>query len=393
VVCRKRFTRSDLLNRHRRIHGNQAEPSKPQGTEYESSASTSQHEDYSKPAHQDDRQSTSQEGSGPSGGSSHNPYQSSVQHRSLYVNQNQDVYQQILPQDIHHGSGPPHQNRPQSQGLTSLMEAALAPQDAFQFQPVENNNPMMWDGFMLFNDNSNAFIGSYDADISWTLNAFQPDSSPDIFMDEDMIDAFASAAYQPHLSQPNQHIPPYEHHAIDAADAEDEDTNDWPDKISTPDTPRVRAPRIVPLQLLPVSWQPVIDEARLSGLSASTIRPYQQINNQLRLSLLNILDGPVYYHSAMTRPEIGDALFPPRAVLDYFLRLYIRYIHPRFPVLHLPTFDIHGVPPLLLIAMMFLGSSHSSVDKGRFGRVFYQHLKIAALRLHETDPHHVSPPL
>jgi hypothetical protein len=267
------------------------------------------------------------------------------------------------------------------------MEAALAPQESFAFTPVENLNPSMWDGFMLFDNTSNSYMGSFDADISWTLNQFQPESSPDYAMEHAMM---GTEYIDPYQQVPQYHAP--EVNQIEAADAVDEDTNDWPDRTSRPGTPTQRGPRIVPVQLLPMSWQSVIDEARASGLSANTIRPYQQVSDQLRASLLNALNGSSDPRNEVMRTGIGDGMFPPSEVLDFFLRLYIKYLQPRFPVLHLPTFDLYTAPPLLLIAMIFMGSSHSLVDQGRLSRVYHPHLRVASLRMHETDVTYVCSP-
>jgi len=264
------------------------------------------------------------------------------------------------------------------------VEAALAPQQAFI--PVDNINPSLWDGFMLVGENTNSYMGSYDGDISWTLNSFQSESSPSYRLDTDMntFDDFPLNPYPYPSLQYNQHTNP-----IDTEDAEDEDANDWPDKVRRPTTPPKRAPRIVPRHLIPVFWQPVLEEARASGLSAATTRPMQQINDGLRQLLLGTLNGSNYGRTEISRPEISDAIFPPAEALDFFLRLYIQYIQPRFPVLHLPTFDMYNCPPLLLIAMMCLGSSHSGSDRGRFSRLFHDHLRIAVIRMQEVDPEYV----
>jgi len=253
------------------------------------------------------------------------------------------------------------------------MEAALAPHETFYFTPVENINPSLWDGFMLFGDNVNTYMGSYDADISWTLNKIQPDSSLDYSPDYDMLGTEFVDTFQRPI--PAYHPP--EESRIGGADAEDEDINDWPDKTARPGTPR-RAPRIVPLQFLPNSWQLVIDEARISGLSAATIRPNQHVCDRLRQSLISAMNVP-------PKSEISDAMFPPTEALDYFLRLYIKYLQPRFPILHLATFNLYRAPPLLLIVMMFLGSSHSAADQGRFCHIFHPHCRLACLRMHEAD--------
>lgn len=435
VVCRKRFTRSDLLNRHRRIHTNpQSEGSTKQHVTKTEQTSVSPTHAEPPPFDQElhiTARSLPQEVNGTlvhdhNNGISHqnvisqngvshqdgvsnshsdptvpvavisNVHQNGVisnghttdvyheQHQNLFIEHPTAGYQDYVS---HHGlSQTPAMLPPppdQSHGLTSLMEAALAPQESFNFTftPAENIDPGLWGGFMLFGDNNpNAYMGTYNADISWSLNSFGTDNSPMYDMVKDMGD-FPGDPY---------HYVPYqkiEVHPIDAADAEDEDTNDWPDKAGKSDgqvIPR-RAPRIVPLHLIPVSWQPILDEARGTGFTSATIRPYQNFNEPLRASLLVALDGTQFGRTELSRPEIADAIFPPTDVLDFFLRSYIRYVHPRFPILHLPTFDIYNTPPLLLLAMMFLGSGHSRMDRGRFCRLFYDHLRIACFRLQEMD--------
>lgn len=276
-----------------------------------------------------------------------------------------------------------------TQGLTSLMEAALAPQDNFAFTPVENINPSLWDGFMRFGENANMYMGSYDADMSWTLDYLPSEHSPNYLLDQDMLNAFDDFGDNPYQYQSMQYEQPPPVNDTEDAEGEDEDTTDWPDKIEKPAAPARYAPRVIPIQLRQISWQSVVDEARGSGLSVVTIRPMHSITHQLRDLLLNTLNGD-NIRNEFSRPEISDALFPPAEALDYFLRLYVRHIQPRYPVLHLPTFDIYSSPPLMLIAMMFLGSSHSSVDRGRFSRLFHEHLRIACMRKQELEKKWVS---
>lgn len=397
VVCRKRFTRSDLLNRHRRIHNPQPETGSPHGNTAKNSSTTPPQpdfEDLSKQSIQNAAKLTSQEPAGrPTAHTSNDVYTQLHPEPGTFINQGHAAhasYQGLLPPDD--VQNPPSlmvpSNAAQPQGLTSLMEAALTPQDGYAFTPAENFNPSLWGGFMLFSDNSNAYMGSYDADISWALGSSNSGSSPDGHPERDSmhaVDDFTEDQYQyqavPYRQDDVSHL--------DAADNEDEDTNDWPDKVAHSSHTQSRASRIVPLHLIPVSWQSVLDEARTSGLSATTIRPYQHIDQTLHASLLSTLNGSSY-RNELSRPEISNAIFPPAEALDFFIRLYIRYIHPRFPILHLPTFDIYNSSPLLLIAMMFLGSSHSRADRGRFSRVFYDHLRIACLHMHEVDPKFVS---
>lgn len=366
MICRKRFTRSDLLNRHRRIHGVQAESTKSQASksEFPVSPSVSDTQDQSSASHD-----------GSSNYSNESPRSSTYQ-----THVQQPVYQTLPKPESMLQNSIPH-----AQGLTSLMEAALAP-EMYIFPPVENINPSPWDGFMRFGDTPTSYMGVYDADMSWTLDYLPPDSS-DYLLDHDMINSweqFNDYSYQP----VNYEEPPPPQQDIEDAEGEDEDTSDWPDKVERPHTARRIHERIVPVRA-PTSWQAVIVEARLSGLSPSSIRPVERFSDPLRNTLLMTLNG-ANFRNQVSRPEISEYMFPPSEALDFFLRLYIRYIHPRFPVLHLPNFDIYNCSPLLLVVMMSLGSSHANSDRGRFSRMFHEHLRLAILRIQEVDKNYVS---
>ncbi|CAL3973322.1 unnamed protein product [Diplocarpon coronariae] len=378
VVCKKRFTRSDLLNRHRRIHGPQPDSSHVTKPEFASS-SPDQRLDSS-PAFQDSSWSASFASLSPAAMDQQTPSPS----------QGIGVHQQgtgILP----HREGCKHPLQPgpasipvleqaKAQGLTSLMQAALAPHANFSFTPAENVNPSSWDGFMQFGENTSMYMGSYDADMSWTLDYLPSESSPTYLLDQDMLNVFDDYADQ-YRYQPEQQFEP-QPPATEAEDAEgeDEDSSEWPDQVEKAAEPD-HCPRTFPIQERQISWQSVIVEARASGLASNTIRPMQNVTDQLRNTLLDILKES-NLQNEVSRPE---TMFPPTEALDYFLRLYVRYIQPRFPVLHLPTFDIYSSPPLLLVAMMFLGSSHSKIDRGRFSRLFHEHLRIACIRKQEIE--------
>jgi hypothetical protein len=335
--------------------------------------------------HRDDPRSTSQDGM--QNQSPNDPFQSQThQPHILYQGQipSQTGYQH-LHQNVPGSSSSTFQPQGRSQGLTSLMEAALAPQETLAFTPVENVNPSLWDGFMRMGETTSSYMGTYDADMSWTLDYLPSDGSPNYLLDQDMVDfdGFGDNPYQYQALQYNTQIP----NDVEDAEGEYDDSGDWPDKVSRPTTPEQHVSRVVP-RLQPISWQLVQDEARSSGLSITTIRPLQGVNHALRELLLASLNGSGFRND-MSRPDISDALFPPPEVLDFFLRLYVRYIQPRFPVLHLPTFDIYTYSPLLLVSMMFLGSSHSRTDRGRFSRLFHDHLRIAIIRIQEVDKKYV----
>lgn len=196
-----------------------------------------------------------------------------------------------------------------------------------------------------------------------------------------------------HFTQVPPHSPSQSEDPIDVADDEDEDTNDWPDKLHQPSNAPRRAPRIVPLSLIPIPWQPLLDEARDMRLT-NTLPNQQRVDESLRQSLLESLNGDDLCDDGEAVddgiPKISDAMFPPSEVLELFLVLYFRHIQPRFPVLHLPTFNIHICPSMLLVAMITLGSSHSTNDRGRSARLFHGPLRISCMKRYCLEPNYVN---
>lgn len=325
-----------------------------------------------------------------------NQSQGQSQSQSHQLQQQQaDSYHNMamLPNDmLSMASLPVHQTQPgpaHTQRLTSLMEVALGPQDASTFQPVQGleTGPSTWDGFMLLGDtpNVNAMMGSYDAGISWTLNSFLSESSPNGLMDTEMInapDAWQDGMYGPQ-TQPQLGRP-----ANAAVDNNMEEAQ-WPGKSAG--QPVFTNPRMLPLPQ-PLSWQPVIEEAREARPGMASIWPIQPVNEAVRASILAALNGSNGSISCSTsRPEITDASLPSAEALDFFLRLYIQHLQPRFPVLHLPTFDTYTTAPLLLTSMMIVGSSHSQADSAQFARLIFPHVRVALMHMQELDTNYVSP--
>ncbi|RAL62921.1 hypothetical protein DID88_004762 [Monilinia fructigena] len=261
AICRKRFTRSDLLSRHRRIHNQNNGPDKRGG----SSKSHSIQHSASPP-------------------SQPQPISNLVHHEEKSMSINRD-YQNGLPLDMQYRGNPneilpPIQealysdSRPSSapsQGLSSLVEAALAPPPIDTgLQVPENFNPNTWDGFMLYNDSPSIYMGSYDADISWTLDCFSQDSWSNMDLD------FGFGG--PDFVQPDHHG---QSNDLDA----EGDEEDWPDKVSRLESPPRWGPKTIP-RLGPESWHTVTHEARASCF---TFGPRQRVNDILRSTLLGML--------------------------------------------------------------------------------------------------------
>ncbi|KAI9647620.1 hypothetical protein NHQ30_004005 [Ciborinia camelliae] len=362
-ICRKRFTRSDLLSRHRRIHKQSHGPDKrgdsstSHVTPPSASPSPSEPQPISNLVHHDEKSISINHG-----------FATALPPSMQYSGGPNDILPPIQ-EALYSESRPPPTS---SHGLSRLVEAALAPSLLDNGLDIPQNfNPNIWDGFMLYNDTPNIYMGSYDADISWTLDCFSQDSWSN--MDLDYGFSAPDFAKSGTLAQSND---------VDA----EWDEEDWPDKVSRLESPPQWGPKAIP-RFGPESWHPVSQEARVSRF---TVGPRQQVNDILRSTLLGMLQIDLPAQSGDTVfVEINSSTFPPSEVLDYFLRLYFQHVHPRFPVTHIPTFDIFASSPLLVLSMMFLGSCYSTADRGRFLRIFHNRARVASMRLHEIEEKHL----
>ncbi|QSZ31234.1 hypothetical protein DSL72_000797 [Monilinia vaccinii-corymbosi] len=282
-VCKKRFTRSDLLSRHRRIHKQNNGPDKRGSSSRThitqcSASPSSQPQPISNLVHGEEKSTPI-----------NHVYGSALPPSMPYRTSPSDILppiQEALYSDSRSSSAP-------SQGLSSLVEAALAPPPLDDGLNVpENFNPNTWDGFMLYNDSPNVYMGSYDADISWTLDCFSQDSWSNMELD------FGFSA--PGVVQPD---PSGQSNDLYA----EGDEEDWPDKVSRLESPPRWDPKAFP-RLCPGSWHSAALEARASSF---TIGPRQQVNDILRSTLLGILQADL-------PAESGDTL----RVLDNIFTLF-----------------------------------------------------------------------
>jgi hypothetical protein len=356
------------LNRHRRIHiQNDAlkEKPRPHVTPQSVSPSPSEHQSIANLVHRDTHSAS------PLGNIRPDVYESSLPPGMSPHRENLPSIQDIV------FSG--HSPTSQSHGLSSLVEAALAvppTENDFPIPALETLNPTIWDGFMLYNDNPNIYMGSYDADISWTMECLSQDSWSYMDLDLGTADTQFCKPAMPVDIDRSQNNP----------DVDDENVgaDHWPDKISGSESPPRWIPKPVP-RLNPEFWQGVLQEARFSGIS---IGPRHRITDELRTAIMDMLQ--IDLPSDPVTLQVSSFTFPPSEVLDYFLHLYFQHIHPRFPIVHIPTFNVFTTSPLLLVSMMLLGSSHSKADRGRFLRLFHNRARVSGMRLHEIENKHVS---
>lgn len=237
-------------------------------------------------------------------------------------------------------------------------------------------------------------MGSYDADIAWTFDFAQTDmpydfASPRHWGTPSVGDA--SDTGFPLQQQTFHTITKVPHQPVcdsteDKTEVDEGVSKDWPDNLSGSKSPSRQLKR---RPLDSQVWQSIEREAQrnsdqfaayprsFSGTIDYTIRASQIV----ALSLLPVNETP--------NSEISDAVYPLPAVLEYYLRLYFHHVHDRFPVIHIPTFDISRTAPLLLMTMILAGSNYAKADRGRFSSLFWSPLRVAVMKKIEIDMQYV----
>lgn len=174
-----------------------------------------------------------------------------------------------------------------------------------------------------------------------------------------------------------------------ACDYPDDTQNDWPDEDPVPGAPPSSEipPTDIPSQ---ESWvEP--DEVRLFQDRFKNVNwQFLRITPDVRARMLATLADSASIEHGHLPPD--ESKFPVPEVLEYFLSLFFELVHPRFPVLHKPTFSTATAPPYLLLAMMLLGSSHSRSNRGKFVAVYLHLATTVFMRLHALKPSFVRHP-
>ncbi|RKF65362.1 hypothetical protein OnM2_009017 [Erysiphe neolycopersici] len=368
-ICNKSFTRSDLLNRHRMIH---------------SASKKSVIKTPHKPCQERPPETLQLCLPAPS---------SDVRNTYQAIQSQQLLQQEVITKQL---CNYPDIINSISSGADSVVgndtnrlfkefnhevQKKFIAKEGTNFSPVDTGNKLTWDGSTPYLKEGYDSIGACNLDISWTLDVLSPKLSSEITRPDlsnvrvNDIDITKSIFYQ-QIKSTNP--------ASEDPLSDEDDTTDWPDKVCDKTSLHLNSFRNFLVQGHCLNWEHVLNEARITEYSAVVIPLSQSVTPALRNILISTLnEGSL--GTGSTFHVISDLTFPSVEVLNLFLCLYFQNIHPRFPVLHLPTFDIQKANPELLLAMMFLGSSHSQSDQGGFSHIFHQRLRLYVSRLLEID--------
>ncbi|QPG74885.1 hypothetical protein FOA43_002222 [Brettanomyces nanus] len=96
-----------------------------------------------------------------------------------------------------------------------------------------------------------------------------------------------------------------------------------------------------------------VDAANNNGGTYESSRQYEPLH-QDNESLHKLSDGKLAEFAQLI-PEVKEHSDFTRVKLEKALKMYWKFFHPRFPMLHRPSFDSLETPPLLLLSMIVLG--------------------------------------
>jgi len=263
-----------------------------------------------------------------------------------------------------------------------------------------NSQPPTWAGFMMYDNDPGFNMGTYDADIAWTFDFAQADA-----MDLSFSNALTPSVGDTSDTSYNegQPMPPAQYHlgqgygsralgpSLESiVEVDYEPPNDWLDRASRPASPK--APPVPRRYINATFWNSVADEALRQGSNmkpdAAVIWKQSGINHVIRQEQIAAMNISPATNGNNT--ELTETAFPPPMVLDYFIQLYFEHVHARFPVIHLPTFDVSKLSPLLLVVIALAGSGYSRANAGKFSTLFYDKARTSLLLHHEADAKYVS---
>ncbi|KAJ5107969.1 hypothetical protein N7456_004644 [Penicillium angulare] len=130
------------------------------------------------------------------------------------------------------------------------------------------------------------------------------------------------------------------------------------------------------------------DENNASVEGSSPLRVKIQVSDDSRTSMVDTVTATLL-DNFCSQKDNHLHLFPPSSIIDHFMNLFFLHVQPRFPVLHMPTFDPNKTPPTLLLAMAIAGSSYSESNQGKFASTYLERARMSMKLMQEKDRTHL----
>lgn len=118
------------------------------------------------------------------------------------------------------------------------------------------------------------------------------------------------------------------------------------------------------------------------------LNPIVSLSCETHISMMETVTAPLLEGFCSEKGKLPQS-FPPLPVISYFLQLFFVHVQPRFPVLHIPTFDPNTSSSNLLLAMAIMGSKYSESNQGRFALAYLARTRKSIKLMQESDQSYV----
>ncbi|KZL79656.1 c2h2 type zinc finger domain protein [Colletotrichum incanum] len=133
------------------------------------------------------------------------------------------------------------------------------------------------------------------------------------------------------------------------------------------DLSRVSSPPNVPSQDdgVAFAWNPLEKTFRQTQHISITERHPLFLRHNPRFDMAESTWVSIHDFLKPRIPNSDDFILPSLAVANVFLGLFFKEFYEQSPVLHLPTLDVDSIPPSLVLAMVVIGAVYSHVRQSR----------------------------
>lgn len=155
------------------------------------------------------------------------------------------------------------------------------------------------------------------------------------------------------------------------------------------DEPRGRQPRIKPRETSGLAAYVDPDECNNAFvINPARLTPNVSLSCESHMLMMETVTAPLLEGFCNDKGKCAQS-FPPLPVVSYFLQLFFVHAQPRFPVLHIPTFNPNNSSPDLLLAMAIVGSTYSESNQGKFALTYLAKTRTSIKLMQERDQSYV----
>ncbi|KAJ5371189.1 uncharacterized protein N7496_007281 [Penicillium cataractarum] len=125
-----------------------------------------------------------------------------------------------------------------------------------------------------------------------------------------------------------------------------------------------------------------INNAVVTNLERSNVSV--PLSKEIHKTMVDTVTAPLLEGFCNEKGKYAQS-FPSLSTISYFHQLFFAHVQPRFPVLHIPTFNPNDASPNLLLAMAIVGSCYSESNQGKFALTYLERTRMSIKLMQERD--------